>query len=426
MERAGGRNERLVPGRNRLQDLAGVTVLRRSAYPVAEFELARANQKGENMISCYQQIRILLGTILLFSSPAVAQESKQYIDVHVHLRGTTTSPMLGDTGGLRQPGSQGRAPRKARQTQQENLEVAAGNLIKKMNAYGVQQALVVVVPGPVSNEHEEESLRQVVMKHTDRLKLMAGGAILSPYLQDIKPENVTEDNRARFRQIATQLLRDGAVGFGEMLSYHLSMADHHSFKYVPPDHPLYLLLADIAAEHNVAIDLHMEAIVNRRPMPDNLQRASGRNPRTLEPTIPAFERLLGHNPKARIVWQHIGWDNTGDMTPELLDRLLSSHPNLYIALRVENRTQQVGNGPRRPNRLVDEEGKLKPEWLALIGKFADRVTIGSDEFFFPVESKGSGRPNQSFEKTWSLLDQFIPELAQTIGRDNARRIYGLK
>lgn len=377
----------------------------------------------------YQQIRMLLGTILLLASPAVAREAKQYIDVHVHLRGTTTSFMLGNTGGQRQPDSQGLAPRKARkarQTQQENLEMAAGNLIKKMNAYGVQQALVVVVPGPVSNEHEEESLRQVVMKHPDRLKLMAGGAILSPYLQDIKPENVTEDDRARFRHIATQLLRDGAAGFGEMLSYHLSMADHHSFKYVPPDHPLYLLLADIAAEHNVAIDLHMEAIVNRRPMPENLQRASGKNPRTLEPTIPAFERLLGHNPKARIVWQHIGWDNTGDMTPELLDRLLSSHPNLYIALRVENRTQQVGNGPRMLNRLVDEKGKLKPEWLVLIGKFADRVTIGSDEFFFPVKSEQSDRPNQSFEKTWSLLDQFTPELAQKIGRDNARRIYGLK
>ena len=374
----------------------------------------------------HQQIRMLVGTILLLASPAVAQELKQYIDVHVHLRGTTTSGMLGDTGRQMKPDSQGRAPRKARQTQQENLEVAAGNLIKKMNAYGVQQALVVVVPGPVSNEHEEESLRQAVMKHTDRLKLMAGGAILSPYLQDIKPESVTEDDRARFRQIAMQLLRDGAVGFGEMLSYHLSMADHHSFKYVPPDHPLYLLLADIAAEHNVAIDLHMEAIVNRRPMPKNLQRASGKNPRTLEPTIPAFERLLEHNSKAKIVWQHIGWDNTGDMTPELLDRLLSSHPNLYIALRVENRTQQVGNGPRMPNRLVDEKGKLKPEWLVLIDKFADRVTIGSDEFFFLVESKGSNRPNQSFERTWSLLDQFTPELAQKIGRDNARRIYGLK
>ena len=386
-----------------------------------------------------RRIRALMGAILWLAIPAGAQEAKRYVDVHVHLRGTTTSGMLGnaggrppgDTPGPREPRGPGPRPKQgrgaasgeARQNQEENLEIAAGNLIESMDEYGVQQALVVVVPGPISNEHEEKSLRQVVMKHPDRLKLMAGGAILSPYLQGKKPENVTDDDRARFRQVATQLLRDGAVGFGEMISYHLSMANHHSFQYAAPDHPLYLLLADIAAENNVAIDLHMEAIVKRRPMPDNLQRASDKNPDTLEPTIPAFERLLGHNPKARIVWQHIGWDNTGDMTPELLDRLMSGHPNLHIALRVEKRTQQVGNGPEMTNRLVDEKGKLKPDWLALIVKFPDRVTIGTDEFFFPVESE---RPSQSFKETWPLLDQLTPELARKIGSANPRRIYALK
>ena len=37
VEKAGGRRARLVRGRDRPQDLAGVGVLRRSAYPVAEF-----------------------------------------------------------------------------------------------------------------------------------------------------------------------------------------------------------------------------------------------------------------------------------------------------------------------------------------------------------------------------------------------------
>lgn len=326
----------------------------------------------------------------------------------------------------RQPSGQAHPQKEAQQSQEENLEVAADNLINKMNDFGVQQALVVVVPGPISNEYEEKSLRQAVAKHPDRLKLMAGGAILSPYLQGIKPENVTKDDRARFSEIATQLLQDGAAGFGEMISYHLSMADHHSFQYEPPDHPLLLLLADIAAERSVAIDLHMEAIVNQRPMPENLKHASDKNPQVLEPTVPALERLLKHNPKARIVWQHIGWDNTGDMTPELLDRLLSSHPNLYIALRIENRAQQVGNGPKMPNRLVDEKGKLKPEWMALIGKFPDRATIGTDEFFFPVETEGEDRPNQSFEATWAILDQLAPDLARKVGGTNAKNIYSLK
>lgn len=304
-----------------------------------------------------------------------------------------------------------------------NLSVAAKGLLDQMDRYGVRQALVVVVPGPHSNEYEYAQLRKVVAERPDRLKLMAGGAMLSPYLQNTAPQKVTEADRSHFRQIATQILRDGAVGFGEMISYHLSMADHHSFQYAPPDHPLFLLLADIAAEHTVPIDLHMEAIVKRRPMPDNLQRASKNNPQTLEPTIPAFEHLLEHNRKARIVWQHIGWDNTGEMTAGLVGRLLSDHPNLYIALRVENRLQQVGNCGLMPNRLVDENGTLMPEWSALIKKFSDRITIGSDEFFFPVESK---RPNQSFVETWSLLEQLPRNLAHKLGSENPRHIYNLK
>ena len=389
-----------------------------------------------------QQAVMIVAAWLLLVQTGTAGTAEQYVDVHVHLRGTTKSGMLGNTGkgkqmskpmqkrpsrrAMRSPS--GRNPRASGQlgaddSQEANLQTATANMIKKMDRYGVQHALVVVVPGPNSNEDEYASMRKVVARHRDRLKLMAGGALLSPYLQNMAPEEVTDADRARFRKIATQVLRDGAVGFGEMISYHLSMAHHHSFQYAPPDHPHFLLLADIAAEYNAPVDLHMEAIVKRRPMPDNLRRASAKNPNTLEPTIPAFERLLAHNRKAKIVWQHIGWDNTGDMTATLIDRLMSDHPNLYIALRVESRTQQVGNGAAMPNRLVDQKGTLKPEWLAVIKKFSDRITIGSDEFFFPIETK---RPNQSFAETWSLLDQLPQQLAQKLGSENPRRIYNLK
>jgi hypothetical protein len=402
----------------------------------------KETMKGIMMGKVLRQTGVIIGGLLLLIQTGTAQTTKEYIDVHVHLRGTTKSGMLGNTSqgkkmhghmhgreslsamGLQfEAGQRGHSQRDPKLFKEENLQIAAKNMIKKMDQYGVQQALVVVVPGPNPNGDEYASMRRVVAEYPDRLKLMAGGAMLSPYLKDMAPEKVTDTDRSRFRQIATQVLRDGGVGFGEMISYHLSMADYHSFQYAPPDHPHFLLLADISAQHKVPIDLHMEAIVTRRPMPDNLRRASTKNPGSLEPTIPAFERLLAHNRKARIVWQHIGWDNTGDMTAELVDQLMSTHPNLFIALRVERRTHQVGNGPPMPNRLVNRRGELKREWLALIKKFQDRVTIGSDEFFFPVESR---RPNQSFAETWALLDQLTPSLAQKIGRDNPRRIYSLE
>lgn len=381
----------------------------------------------------WRLLKVTIGLMLLMVSPALAQDVKQYVDVHVHLRGTTESGMLGPTVG-RQPGPMAKpgppipgSEKTSRLGPADSLsgmlKTSAQNLIKKMDQFGVQYALVVEVPGVIPLEEEHQSLRQVVEAYPDRLKFMAGGAVLSPYLQKIRPESVTAADRTRFREAALRLLREGAVGFGEMISYHLSMAEHHSFQYAPPDHPLFKSLADLAADNNVALDIHMEAIVHRRPMPKNLRQASTKNPDTLEPTIPGFEQLLKHNRQAKIVWQHIGWDNTGDMTPELVSNLLSAHSNLYLSFRVEERLQQVGNGPPMPNRLVDQQGRLKPEWLAIIHKFSERITIGSDEFFFPVET---ARPNQSFVKSWSWLDQLDPALARKIGSENPRRIYGLR
>ena len=45
-------------------------------------------------------------------------------------------------------------------------------------------------------------------------------------------------------------------------------------------------------------------------------------------------RLLAHNPKAKILWSHMGWDNTGHRTAALTARLLEKHPNLYMSFKI--------------------------------------------------------------------------------------------
>ena len=159
------------------------------------------------------------------------------------------------------------------------------------------------------------------------------------------------------------------------------------------------------------------------PAPDNLSRACSLNPAVIPATIPAFERLLAHNREAKIVWQHIGWDNTGYMTAELVRQLLEAHPNLYLALRIEERDEQVGNGGPMPNRIIDKQGQIQAEWLALISDYPDRFMIGGDEFV-GIPGRTPNRP-QSFAETWPILDQLPPDLAQKVGRDNAARIYNL-
>ena len=55
----------------------------------------------------------------------------------------------------------------------------------------------------------------------------------------------------------------GAAGFGEMAAEHFSGGTPYQF--APPDHPLFLLLADIAARHDVPIDQHMNAVPRDGP-----------------------------------------------------------------------------------------------------------------------------------------------------------------
>jgi hypothetical protein len=120
----------------------------------------------------------------------------------------------------------------------------------------------------------------------------------------------------------------------------LSVIPRHGYNFVPADHPLLLLLADIAAEHDVPIDLHMDTLIKSIATPAAFSR--NQNPKTLPETLAAFRRLLEHNPKAKIVWAHGGSDHLGDMTAELVgapDGPLSE--SLYVV------ASGAGMGPAR-------------------------------------------------------------------------------
>ena len=337
----------------------------------------------------------------------------RFVDTHTHLHPVGLDKTHGGEGG----GFQGRL------NEGEKLAEAALKLIIRMDQQRLKTALIVVVPsGQSGPETTYILMRDTVRRHPDRLKLLAGGALLGPMLQETDPSAVTDEIKRRFREVAERVLDDGAVGFGEMISYHLCMNPKHTFQYAAPDHPLYLLLADIAAKRNVPIDLHMEAIERSVPTPNHLKRRCDKNPETLEPTIPGLEVLLRHNPNARIVWEHIGWDNTGQMSPSLMRRLLSEHANLFISLRGLDRNQ-TRDGRSFPNRIFDTAGRtVKPEWRQLIEDFPDRVMLGADEFIGPGDK---AKLAASFEKTWSIPDIFPGEVGEMIGGENARRIFKL-
>jgi len=303
-----------------------------------------------------------------------------------------------------------------------DYRAAADNLVQLMDAYGVQTVLLLPPPQTTGQKGVKNGFQEnliAVQAHPDRLALVAGGSILNPIIHEINAADVSQEDKTRFRMEAEQLVELGIKGFGEMSVLHLAMQERHNYSQAPADHPLFLLLADIAAMHDIPIDIHMEAVPELIQTPKALSHVS-HNPENIPATIPGLERLLQYNREAKIVWQHIGWDNTGYMTPKLLSRLLEDHPNLYLALRVEELS------PARsfvPNRIVGENNVIRTEWLKFITQYASRIMIGSDEFIgVPGVTR---RMPQSFRKTWEMLKQFSPDVAYLIGSQNALRIYNL-
>jgi predicted TIM-barrel fold metal-dependent hydrolase len=243
-------------------------------------------------------------------------------------------------------------------------------------------------------------------RYPDRLGVLAGGETLNSIIQrSVRSGDSGAAIQSEFRRRAEEILRLGAVGFGEMAAEHF--AGPTPYQYAPPDHPLFLLLADIAAQNDVPIDLHMEAVPQAMALPPELK--SPPNPPRLHENISAFERLLAHNPRAKIIWAHLGSDGTGYRTPDLCRRLLTKHSNLYMEIKLDPKAQG--------KNFLLAGGKIKPEWLKLFDDFPDRFIIGSDQHY--PEPDGPER----WEQVVLLFNQLPADLRKSIGTENVAHIY---
>ncbi len=289
-----------------------------------------------------------------------------------------------------------------------------GSVEAALRALGRENAArILFMPPPFAEapgSFDAEAVLPWVKRQGSKLAVLGGGGSLNVMIQQsVRSGDAGPDVQRRFRQHAEELLREGAVGFGELTAEHFQAAT--PYQHAPPDHPLFLLLADIAAEHGVPIVLHMEAIPEDVALPAGPELPPG--PSHGAGNIERFERLLAHDRRARIIWAHAGWDNTGYRTPSLCRRLLHDNPNLYMDLKID--PLKPGKNPLLANGA---SGPIKPEWLKLFQDFPDRFVIGSDQHY--PEPRVSP---QRWGAIVSLLNQLPPDLRRMIGEENAARLY---
>jgi predicted TIM-barrel fold metal-dependent hydrolase len=275
---------------------------------------------------------------------------------------------------------------------------------------------IVFMPSPFTladaTRFDVERLAPAAKKFSGKVAVLGGGGTLNPMIiEAARTGDAGSEVQKKFRERAEAILAAGAVGFGEMAAEHFPSST--PYETAPPDHPLFLLLADIAAQHGVPISIHMEAVPQDMDLPAPLK--SPPNPPRLRANIAAFERLLRHNPRAKIVWAHLGWDTTGYRTPELTRRLLEAHPNLFMEIKLD----PLDPGKNSP-LTHGASGRIKPEWLKLFTDFQDRFVIGSDQHY----PQGSGP--QRWQGVILLFNQLPAAVRQKIGTENAVRIYHLR
>ena len=337
--------------------------------------------------------RTLLLGVLALGTAAHAQIP--YIDTHAHLHGLIEGkgPAMTDWDG------------------------AAQLALKTMDELGI--AKTIVMPPPFTSQHRgryaAETLKAVAQSYSGRFAFLAGGDSLSPMILDAaRSRAVDEGSKRRFTEAAEKVVAMGAAGFGELTAEHFSLGPRHEYEWAPPDHPLFLVLADIAARADLPIELHLEAIEAEARL--NEKYLSPPNPNPLKPNLDAFERLLAYNRKARIVWSHLGWDNTGQRTVALTRHFLARHPNLYVNIK-------MGGDSLPVNKPLDAERRLIPEWLVLIEEYPARFMLGSDQFY--VTPRSDRRFPQHTRPVRLLLDQLPESLARKVGSENALKIYRL-
>jgi len=294
----------------------------------------------------------------------------------------------------------------------QGFDKAAQRALDIMKQNGMSRIVVMPPPRPHYN-FDIESIAALAKKYGPRISVMAGGGSLNPMMQEYgNMKEVPDDVLKKFRAIAEDILAKGAKGFGEIGVHHVSLNPTHGYESVPADNPLMRVLAEVAGEHDVPIDMHLDPVPRDSKKPKWI--TSEKNPPVFKENITALDRLLDAYPKTRIIWAHAGSDPVGWYDPDLVKKMLKNHPNLYFSIRA------VAPPPRKP--VWNRKDGINSSWIRVFRKYPDRFVLGTDSFVVTDNYAGAAQAPLIFQEKSAIQRQGENELLRYLDKDVRRKI----
>jgi amidohydrolase family protein len=280
------------------------------------------------------------------------------------------------------------------------FQISPASVVSAMDRERIAKAVFMPVPNAGRSRRRgatDEFYREAAYAFPARLVAFYGGNELNQQLSNTLPSSVSAEMKARLQKSVEAVLRKGGFkGIGELGPRHIAWAPGMREIEYPADHPLMLALSDIAAKFDIPTDIHMEATAK---------------------TIAELERLLAHNPKTKIIWEHAGWSNTGLATSEAIASLMRRYPNLFSSIKY----REVKTETQAQIRLLDRNGTLAPAWKSLFEEFSTKFFVGTDVKL--GEEDKDYRIARDYRK---ILGQISEPSAKNIASQNANNILKLR
>jgi len=246
-----------------------------------------------------------------------------------------------------------------------------------MDQYGIERAVVFW-----GRRSDNEAILEAVAKHPGRFVPFAS----------ISPERGTyrvqwaRDDPALVAELEALLASGKFRGIGEISVVHAESAGFAATDFSPDSTVMRGIMA-LAVRHRIPVMVHCETT-----------RAA------------ELEGLLATHRGVAVIWAHGGYTGAAEAR-----RMLDAHPNLYYELSARTWPRH----PRSAGYSIVREGKLLPEWQALIESMPRRFLVGTD-----ASHHVEANERMKFESVRDFVGQLSPAARREVAGEVLRRLIG--